>query len=181
MAAEAGPAATGRKRGSAMLVPTLIMGALAVALFAWAWRRGGGQHISGLRMAATNLAETLPILVFSFLVAGLAQALLPKDLVSRWVGTAAGLRGVLIGTAAGALTPGGPYVSFPVMAALLQAGAGLGTMVAFLAGWSLWSVSRLPLEVGILGWRFTLLRLASTFFFPPLAGLLAQALARALA
>ena len=46
--------------------------------------------------------------------------------------------------------------------------------VAFLTGWSLWALGRLPMEVGILGWKFTLVRLASTFVFPPLAGLMAQ-------
>jgi len=30
--------------------------------------------------------------------------------------------------------------------------------------------------VGILGWRLTFIRLASTFFFPPIAGFIAQAL-----
>jgi hypothetical protein len=52
----------------------------------------------------------------------------------------------------------------------------MGTMVAFLTGWSLWAVSRLPMEVGILGWRLTIIRLASTLLFPPLAGLIAQTL-----
>jgi hypothetical protein len=32
----------------------------------------------------------------------------------------------------------------------------------------------LPMEVAILGWKFALIRLASTFFFPPIAGLIAQ-------
>jgi len=30
------------------------------------------------------------------------------------------------------------------------------------------------MEVGIVGWRFAAVRLASTFFFPPIAGLIAQ-------
>jgi hypothetical protein len=38
----------------------------------------------------------------------------------------------------------------------------------------LWGISRLPMEVGILAWRITLIRVASTFFFPPIAGLLAR-------
>ena len=59
---------------------------------------------------------------------------------------------------------------------LLLSGPGIGTMAAFLTGWSLWAVSRLPMEVGILGWRLTLVRLASTFFFPPIAGWIAQTL-----
>ena len=68
-------------------------------------------------------------------------------------------------------------MSLPIVAGLLRSGASAGTMVAFLTGWSLWAVSRLPMEVGgILGWKFTLIRIASTFFFPPIAGLIAQAL-----
>jgi hypothetical protein len=47
-------------------------------------------------------------------------------------------------------------------------------MVAFLTGWSLWAFGRLPMEVGILGWKLTLIRFASTFFFPPIAGWVAQ-------
>jgi len=110
-------------------------------------------------------------------VAGMVQVLVPREILSEWVGAESGMRGILIGTVTGALAPGGPYVSLPVAAGLLQAGAGVGTMVAFLTGWSLWAVSRLPMEVGIMGWKFTLIRIASTFFFPPIAGLIAQMIA----
>ena len=122
------------------------------------------------------LLEILPLLVCAFVVAGMAQVLLPKEMLSRWVGAESGWRGLFLGTVAGGLTPGGPYVSLPIVGALLKAGAGTGTMVAFLTGWSLWAVARLPMEVGILGWKFTLVRVASTFFFPPIAGWIAQVL-----
>jgi len=32
------------------------------------------------------------------------------------------------------------------------------------------------MEVGVMGWEFTLIRLACTFFFPPIAGLIANIL-----
>jgi uncharacterized membrane protein YraQ (UPF0718 family) len=164
----------GRKSG--MLIPTIIMGVLAVILILIGYYRGQGQHISGMRRTISLTLETLPLLILAFIVAGMAQVLLPQELVSKWVGAESGLRGALIGTVAGALAPGGPYVSLPIAAGLLHAGASVGTMVAFLTGWSLWAFSRLPMEVGIMGWRFTLVRLACTFFFPPIAGLIAQAL-----
>jgi uncharacterized membrane protein YraQ (UPF0718 family) len=85
-----------------------------------------------------------------------------------------GFRGILLGTVAGAIAPGGPYVSLPIAAGLIKSGAGVGTMVAFLTGWSLWALGRLPMEVGILGWKFTIIRFTSTFIFPPIAGLIAQ-------
>ena len=157
-----------------MLVPTIIMGALALIFFLIAYYKGGGQHIIGMKSGLRMTVQILPLLIFSFIVAGMVQVLVPQQLLSKWVGAESGMRGIFIGTVAGALAPGGPYVSLPVAAGLLQAGAGVGTMVAFLTGWSLWAVSRLPMEVGIMGWRFTLIRIASTFFFPPIAGLIAQ-------
>ena len=64
--------------------------------------------------------------------------------------------------------------SMPIAAGLLQAGANIGTMVALITGWSLWAFSRLPIEIGIMGWRFTAVRLAVTFTFPIITGLLAN-------
>jgi uncharacterized membrane protein YraQ (UPF0718 family) len=161
-----------------MLVPTLIMAVVACILSVVAWRTGGGKEIAGVKAAVQMTLQVLPLLIFAFLVAGLVQVLLPADLLSKWVGSQSGLRGILIGTVAGGLTPGGPYVSMPVVAGLLKAGASPGTMVAFLTSWSLWAVARLPLEIGILGGRFTAVRLLSTVFFPPVAGAIANALTR---
>ena len=120
--------------------------------------------------------EALPLLVFAFIAAGMIPVLLPPELVARWVGQESGMRGIMLGTLAGGLTPGGPFVSLPVAAGLLKSGASIGTMVAFLTGWSLIALSRLPMELAILGWKLTLIRIACTFFFAPIAGLLAQAL-----
>jgi uncharacterized membrane protein YraQ (UPF0718 family) len=164
---------------SRMLGPTLVMGALALVLLAVGLLRGHGEHIAGLKAGATMVVGVLPLLVLAFIVAGMVQVLLPSESVARWIGSESGLRGIWIGTVAGGLTPGGPYVSLPIVAGLLKSGAGIGTIVAFLTAWSVWAVARLPMEVGILGWRVTGMRLACTFFFPPLAGLLAHALFRA--
>ena len=161
-------------RTQKMIIPTVIMGIIAVALLLTGYWRGQDEHIAGIKSTLKMTGEILPLLIFAFIVAGMAQALLPRALISRWVGTESGMRGILIGTAAGAFAPGGPYVSLPIATALLRSGASTGTMVAFLTGWSLWAFSRLPMEFAILGWRFTLIRLASTFFFPPIAGLIAN-------
>ena len=157
-----------------MLIPTIIMGTLALILVLIGYYKGQDQHISGMKAAVAMTIEIIPLLVCAFLIAGMVQVLLPRDLLSRWVGMESGMRGILIGTVAGGLTPGGPFVSLPIAAGLLRSGASVGTMIAFLTAWSLWAVARLPMEVGILGWKLTLIRVASTFFFPPIAGLVAQ-------
>ena len=161
-----------------MLIPTVIMAVLAVVLVIIAYTKGQGEHVAGSKLALEMTVSVLPLLFCAFLVAGMVQVLLPQELVAKWIGAESGLRGILIGTVAGALAPGGPYVSLPIAAGLIPAGAGVGTIVAFLTGWSLWAIGRLPMEVGILGWRFTLIRLASSLTFPPLAGLIAHVLFR---
>jgi len=159
-----------------MLIPTIILGVIAIVLLFISYQKGGGEHILGLKSAGNMFIQIIPLLIFAFIIAGMIQVLIPHEVISRWIGAESGFRGLLIGSAMGGLAPGGPYVSLPVAAGLLRAGASIGTMVAFLTGWSLLAFSRLPLEVGILGWKFTLIRLACTFFFPPIAGLIANRL-----
>jgi uncharacterized protein len=157
-----------------MLVPTIIMGIIAIVLVLIGYNKGNGEYIVGLKSAFTMTLQILPLLIFAFIVAGMVQVLLPQEILSKWVGNESGFKGIMIGAIVGGLAPGGPYVSLPIVAGLLKSGASVGTMVAFLTGWSLWAVGRLPMEVGILGWKFTLIRLVSILVFPPIAGLIAQ-------
>lgn len=166
-----------RRRLPSMLIPTIILGLLAVILVYVGYQRGDGGHVVGLKSAGILLLQILPLLVFSFIVAGMVQVLIPQEIISKWVGAESGFRGILVGTLIGSLTPSGPMVSMPIAAGLLRSGASIGTTVAFMTAWSLLGVSRMPMELGIMGWQFTLIRLASgVFIFPPIAGLIANAL-----
>jgi len=157
-----------------MLIPTIIMGVLAVTLVFLSYQKG--VHIEGLKTSGNMLLQVIPLLIFAFLIAGMVQSLIPREIISKWVGAESGFRGLLIGTAMGSIAPGGPFVSMPIAAGLLRTGANIGTMVAFLTAWSLLAFSRIPLELGIMGWKFVLIRMACTFFFPPVAGWIANTL-----
>jgi uncharacterized membrane protein YraQ (UPF0718 family) len=157
-----------------MMVPTIIMAVLAAVLLAIGYQKGEGQHLRGITLSIRMIGQMLPLLVSALIVGSMVQVLLPREAISRWIGPESGFRGLFLGTLAGGLAPGGPYVSLPMVAGLLRSGASVGTMVAFLTGWSLWAVGRIPMEVGILGWKLAVIRLICTFLFPPIAGFLAQ-------
>lgn len=169
-------ARTGARKGNRMLVSMLIMGALAIGLLAFGYFRGKGEHLEGLKQTKDMVIEVFPLLIFAYIVAGMVQVLVPQDAVSKWLGRESGFRGIIIACVAGGLTPGGPFVSLPVATGFLRAGAGVGTIVAYLTAWSLWAGGRIPLEIGIIGLRFTLIRVICTFFFPPIAGLIGRTL-----
>jgi len=151
------------------------MGVIALVLLIVGYQKGGGEHIVGLKATGNLLMQIIPLLIFAFIIAGMIQTLIPPDLISKWVGAESGFRGIMIGTVMGSLTPGGPFISLPIAAGFMRAGASIGTMVAFMTAWSLLGVHRLPMEVGIMGWQFMLIRLACIFVFPPIAGLIANA------
>lgn len=157
-----------------MLIPTLVIGVVAAVLVLVAWGKGDGRHVEGLRVAVRLTLQVIPLLAFTYVLVGMMQVLLPPEAVARWLGPESGLRGILIASFAGGLTPSGPYVSFPIAAGLAKAGVGLPVLVAYVTGWMVWQFARLPLEVGLLGWRFSLLRNAVTLLVPPLAGLVAR-------
>jgi uncharacterized membrane protein YraQ (UPF0718 family) len=154
-----------------------ILLAAALALGGLAWARGGpALAFAGLERGAGTLATVVPLLLAAFLISGLIQALITHDTVSRWMGDAAGWRGIGLGCLAGGLTPGGPYVYYPIAAALLRAGANLGVLVAFVTAKTLWSATRIPIEIALLGPHLTLVRLTTTLALPPLLGAIAQLL-----
>jgi uncharacterized membrane protein YraQ (UPF0718 family) len=153
-----------------MLIATSFMIVLALALFLYAHAQG--VHMLGLASGAKTFFSILPLLLAAFTIAGLVEVLVPKEKVAAALGDKAGFRGIVLGCLAGAVTPGGPYISFPIVASIYRAGAGIGTVVAYVTAWSLWAVARLPLEIGIVGPRITLIRVLSTLIFPPIAGLI---------
>ena len=148
---------------------------VALLLVGIAWYRGGiSQTLAGLSSGGSILVSVLPLLVAAFLTAGLIQALVRKEMVTRWLGAGSGWRGLLFACIGGALIPGGPYVYYPIAGALLNTGAGIGVLVAFITAKNLWSVSRIPMELALLGPDLTLIRYGITFLIPPVLGFLAE-------
>jgi uncharacterized membrane protein YraQ (UPF0718 family) len=105
-------------------------------------------------------------------MAGLATVLIPSSAVASLVGEGSGLQGLLIATGAGALTPGGPFLQFPLVAALMRSGASEGAVAAYLTAWSLLGMQRvLVWELPVLGPTFASVRWAASLLLPVVVGL----------
>jgi uncharacterized membrane protein YraQ (UPF0718 family) len=153
----------------------------AIALLAGygCYLRGGNDDvIKGLRAAWSMMAMVGPRLLAAFMMAGFIQVLLPREMITRWIGAKSGFHGILIASAVGVITPGGPLLSFPLVAALFKLGAGYGPLVAYLTSWEVLSLYRAAIwDIPFMGLEFTALRFAVSLFLPLLAGLTAQKIA----
>ena len=124
-----------------------------------------------------RLVDVIPRIAAATLLGGFLQALASKDLVGKWVGRESGWKGLLIGTVAGAVMPGGPITTFPLVVAFYSAGADMGALIAFLVSWSILGFNRVIVwELPFLGQDFVFVRLLASAWLPIVAGLIARRL-----
>jgi uncharacterized membrane protein YraQ (UPF0718 family) len=118
-----------------------------------AGRRSGANFVD----FAKEMALILPA---AFILIGLFDVWVPREVVERHLGSGTGLRAHLWSIALAATTVGGLYVAFPVSHALYQKGARVAVVFAYLG---LSAVCRVPMtlfEISFLGVEFALLRYA---------------------
>lgn len=157
---------------------TLFFIALAAASAAGVWLdAGGAELLDALGTAGTLLLGIAPVIIVALFLGGYVQALLPHKVVARWLGENGGTGRYLLATAAGVLTPAGPFGAFPLVVALRRAGAPFDVCVVYLSAWATLGIHRIVIwELPFLGHDFVLLRVLASLPVPIAAGLLARAL-----
>ncbi len=153
------------------LAVAVLTGALCLILkgpdvFAAALLRDGGL-----------LLDLMPRVTVALAIAALIWFLLPRERVSRLVGTQSGLRGLVIATLAGMVTPGGPASAYALLGVLAASGADRGALVTYITAWALLGLQRvLVWDVPFMGPDFAALRILVCLPLPLVAGLIARRL-----
>ena len=141
------------------------------------WLKGSAAVWRSLEDDGGLFLRILPQMIGGLLVGGFVQVLVPRDLVARWLGRESGLRGIAIATVAGAITPGGPIISFPLVVALGAAGADIGALVAYVTAWSTIGLNRIIIwELPFMGGDFALVRFLASLPLPFIAALIVRRL-----
>lgn len=143
------------------------------------------RHPTRIREMLQQLQDQGGAMVFrvplALIAASFISELVPTEVIGAMLGKESGARGILLACLLGGLIPGGPMISFPIAIVIWDMGAGQAQMIAFLAAWSIFALHRIiSYELPIMGPRFVVIRLASSWMLPPLAGLIAVILLAAL-
>ncbi len=116
-----------------------------------------------------------PKMFLAFIVAALVTALVSREVIARWLGDQAGMKGVTLATGIGAITPGGPMISFPLVAALSRAGSSRASMIAYLTSWEVLGFQRIMIwELPLLGIEYAALRIITSLPLPFVAAFLSM-------
>ena len=158
-------------------VSTLVLFAIALALAAIAARKNPHLVRQGVMLSVERFLAILPRIALALTTAGFVGKLVPSGPIAHHIGPESGLYGILIASLVGGFIPSGPIVSFPIVVVLLQAGAGVPQVVAFLSAWSVVAIHRaLIYEIPLMGWRFCAMRIMVSAPLAPLSGLFAEGL-----
>jgi hypothetical protein len=132
-----------------------------------------------VREGALDFLRLVPRIMLGVIGAGYIAALLPQEMVGRWLGADSGVTGLVIAVVGGFLTPGGPVIGFSIGTAALKGGAGVPQVIAYTTAWALFAFQRLFIfEMGVMPRRMVALRVAASWPLPLLAALGAMLLGR---
>ena len=154
----------------------IFIGVLVAVCVTLVYRRDGMAGVLEILTSDLTLfGGILPRVLAGCLLGAFIAEILPHEKVSRALGPSSGLKGLLIGTAFGAILPGGPFTAYPVAAALLTVGADFGATIAMVVSWTLIGYGRaVAWEIPILGTEFTFWRAVISLPIPLLAGALGR-------
>ncbi len=154
----------------------ILVGMVAAAVVVALWQGRWPLLYSGLRQAALTLRSMWFRLILGFSLGGLIQVVIPSPVIAEWLGPTSGMKGILIGSYAGVIMTGGPYVTLPIVASIYAAGAGPGPVIALLASMNLLSLpGLLTWAIPFLGAKLALTRWAVCLVVPPVIGLVGSA------
>ena len=106
-----------------------------------------------------NTKEMLAIVPPVFILLGLLDVWVEREVMIKYTGEGSGVRGILIAFLLGSAAAGPLYAAFPIAGMMIRKGSCLRNVFIFVGAWSTTKIPLLTFEASSLGLRFMLIRL----------------------
>lgn len=139
-----------------MVLVLFVLDLLKVSIGAVASGSASSLGLASLEKAGFQFIEMLKIVPPIFLLIGLLDVWVPREVMMKLMGQKSGAKGVLIAFFMGTLTAGPLVAAFPVAAIMLKKGAKYANVLFFLM---IWASAKLPIlffQATQLGIKYTL-------------------------
>lgn len=124
-----------------------------------------------LNSALKSFLSISPMIIAVIMFVGILKTFVTKDMFILLF-TKNAFVDTLIGTLIGAVSVGQPIVSYIIGGELLDMNVSMYAVTAFILSWVTLGVVQLPLEIEILGLKFTIYRNILAFFFTLIVSIL---------
>ena len=102
--------------------------------------------------------EMISFIPFIFIIIGLFDVWVPKEMLEKHIGRESGVKGVFLVILLAMLQAGPLYGAFPVAYILSKKGASVRNIFIYLGAFSSMKLPMLGIEIGYLGIKYTILR-----------------------
>ena len=134
-----------------------LIAALAILVITLVNREIGMKAIETFSF---SLREMILILPPVFILLGLLDVWVPKEIMIKYMGEGSGVLGVVISMFIGSAAAGPLYGAFPVAAVFMKKSVKLSNVLVFIGAWSTMKIPMFLFELNSLGPKFALTRLA---------------------
>ena len=159
-----------------MNITAIAINVIAVAGLLIAFIKDRKKTTRSLKIAGKSFIKILPMVLIIIVFIGLLLGFVPPSQISRFVGEQSGMKGVLLVGVAGALMYIPALLAFPLAASLLESGASVTAVAAFITTLTMVGIITLPLEIKELGKKMALLRNGISFVIAIIIALIMGAL-----
>lgn len=134
---------------------------VVAGLYVWAGIAHPEKATRALGVAARELVSVSVIIISVFALVGLVSVLVDKKRIAEKLGDSSGPGAVLLASLFGSILVGPVYAVFPLLKTIREHGARWAVIGAMLTSWAV-KIPMVPLEIGYLGVRFSVVRISVT-------------------
>lgn len=146
-----------------------------ITLYLYAFAVSPERAANALHIGSSTFISVLLLIVSVFGLVGLLQVWISRELIVRLLGREGGIKGLLIAALCGTVLIGPAYIIFPLLMSIQKQGARWAVITIVLTSYAV-KLQMIPIEVGFLGWPFSLARALITIALAIPTGLLVEAL-----
>lgn len=106
-----------------------------------------------------SLKEFILIIPPIFIILGLLDTWVPREMMIKYMGEGSGMKGILLSLLLGSAAAGPLYGAFPVAAVFMKKGVKFSNILIFIGAWSTTKIPMFLFELSTLGVKFALTRL----------------------
>jgi uncharacterized membrane protein YraQ (UPF0718 family) len=142
---------------------SVVFYVIALALFGLSLVKSRAKSMLALKKAWKAFENILPQFLVVMVLVAIVLAVFDAKLISKLIGKDSGAFGVILAALVGSITLIPGFVAFPAASALLQSGAGVVQIAAFVSTLMMVGLVTLPMEMKYFGRRAAIMRNALAF------------------
>jgi len=146
-----------------MAIDFIILNLLVLAALGISFFKSKEKTSKVVKIAFKSLVNTAPYIIITIVIIGIMQGFIPNSLIAEYLGEKSGISGVLLASLIGAILYIPAFVSFPLVASIIEKGASVMIGAAFITSLTMIGFTSLPLEIKEFGAKFTALRNVLSF------------------